>query len=113
MAEGDVTPEEFVTPGRDKARARVVHDALRQLATGGAGDVLQEMAREVLAGRTGLREALQVGAYADALMERFVQARAAWERLPEQEREAHAEQARRYLAGDGAPYGPPERGGGS
>ncbi|GAA2721068.1 MULTISPECIES: hypothetical protein [Streptomyces] len=101
MAEAEVPPEEFVTPGRDRARARVVHDALRQLAAGSAGDVLQEMAREVLAGRTGLREAVQVGAYADALLERFVQARAAWERLPEAEREHHAEQARRHLAGDG------------
>ncbi len=102
----DVGCEEFVTPGRDRARARVVHDALRELATGSAGDVLQEMARDVLAGRIGLREAVCVRAYADVLTERLETARAAWERVPPQERERQTAEARRLLETPDRPPAP-------
>ncbi|MGK5628712.1 hypothetical protein [Streptomyces sp. URMC 123] len=96
-----VCADEFITPARDRAHARIVHQSLQALATGHAGPVLQEMAREVLAGRVGLREALRVGVYADALGDRVRVARAAWERLPAAERELHQEEARRHLAGQG------------
>ncbi|MEV4442311.1 hypothetical protein AB0K09_25545 [Streptomyces sp. NPDC049577] len=81
--EREVGYEEFLAPGRDRAQARAVHTALRELAAGGAGDVLQEMARDILSGRLGLRAALRVGAYADALGEHAHTVRSAWERLDE------------------------------
>ncbi|MBT2387782.1 hypothetical protein [Streptomyces sp. ISL-11] len=97
MAEPQVGPEEFLTPGRDLARARMVHTSLRALAGGGAGSVLQEMAREVLSGRMGLGECLSVDAYAETLTSRAVEAYAEWERLPDADRERHMAEARRFL----------------
>ncbi|MBO0653132.1 MULTISPECIES: hypothetical protein [Streptomyces] len=80
MGEREVGHEEFLAPGRDETQARVVHRALRHLADGSAGEVLREMAREVLSGRLGLDEAVRVGAYAEALGERTRPLREAWER---------------------------------
>ncbi|MEU4212026.1 hypothetical protein AB0F13_18800 [Streptomyces sp. NPDC026206] len=101
MPEQEVGYEEFLAPGRDREQARVVHKALQHLAAGGAGDVLQEMAREVLSGRVGLREAVRVGAYADALGEHAHVARRAWEDMPEEQRERSLAEARRSLDAEG------------
>ncbi|MEV5241528.1 hypothetical protein AB0K89_20845 [Streptomyces cinnamoneus] len=101
MSEREVGYEEFLAPGRDREQARVVHKALQHLAKGGAGAVLQEMAREVLSGRVGLREAVRVGAYADALGEHAHLARRAWEDMPEEERERRRAQARSALDAEG------------
>ncbi|MET9412918.1 HMG-box domain-containing protein [Streptomyces klenkii] len=101
MSERHVGFEEFVTRGRAPERARALHGALERLADGSAGDVLQEMAREVLTGRVGLRDAVRVGAYAEALGEGTRALRAAWQALPEQERARYAEEARRTLAARG------------
>ncbi|GHF66561.1 hypothetical protein GCM10010218_55180 [Streptomyces mashuensis] len=97
MGERWVGPEEFLAPGRDAAQARIVHEALRHLAAGGAGEVLQEMAREVLSGRVGLREAVRVGAYAEALGERARAVGEVWRAMTPEERERRAEEARRDL----------------
>ncbi|MFE5870500.1 hypothetical protein ACFQ6V_17905 [Streptomyces roseifaciens] len=109
MAEQHVGFEEFVAPGRSADRARVLHGMLQRLAAGSGGDALQEMAREVLTGRIGLRDAVRVGTYAEALGEGVRALSAAWRALPEEERARYAEEARRTLdapRGDGAvpPY---------
>ncbi|MBB5118439.1 hypothetical protein [Streptomyces eurocidicus] len=106
MTEHQVGPEEFVTPGRDAARARMLHTSLRALARGGAGPVLQEMAEEVLGGRMGLRECLRTNAYAEALGRAATAAHAEWERMPAAEREHHEAEARRLLATPPEPDGP-------
>ncbi|MGW1071790.1 hypothetical protein [Streptomyces sp. NPDC002537] len=98
MGEREVGYEEFLTPGRDRAQARAVREALQAMAKGGAGEVLQEMARDILSGRTGLREALRVGPYATALTERVRAAHAEWRRMPAADRERHMAEARRLLA---------------
>ncbi|CAM5573218.1 hypothetical protein [Streptomyces abikoensis] len=98
MNEQYVGFEEFVTRGRSAERARALHGALQRLAGGGHGDVLQEMARDVLTGRIGLRDALRVGAYAEALGEGTRALRTAWLALPEEERARQLEEARRVLA---------------
>ncbi|GAA0496025.1 hypothetical protein ACFQ2B_24450 [Streptomyces stramineus] len=95
MSEREVGYEEFLAPGRDEEQARDVHRALRRMADGSAGEVLREMAREVLSGRTGLREAMRVGAYADALADGVQGARREWERLPAADRERLTAEARR------------------
>src|SRR5215471_16967847 len=50
----------------DPERYRLLHESLGRLAAGAAGPDLQEMAREVLAGRLTLRRAVLSGAYAGA-----------------------------------------------
>lgn len=97
MSERQVGPEEFLAPGRGRAEARLVHEALGRLADGSGGDVLREMAREVLSGRVGLHQALSVGAYADVLGERVRAAQEDWERLPQDERERQLTEARHLL----------------
>ncbi|OAH14355.1 hypothetical protein STSP_23020 [Streptomyces jeddahensis] len=83
---------------RDEARARALRKSLQRLADNPSGNgALQEMAREVLAGRVGLREALRVGAYSDALGERIAQARQEYEQQSPEERERQRAEAERYL----------------
>ncbi|WP_146104650.1 hypothetical protein [Streptomyces cinnamoneus] len=105
MSESEVGYEEFLSRGRDHAQAQVVHKALQHLATGGDDDVLREMAREVLSGRIGLREAMRVGAYADALGEHVQPVRAAWEQMPQAEREQYTHEARQLLDASGDALG--------
>lgn len=84
--------------GGDEARARALRKTLQKLARSSeAGAPLQEMAREVLSGRIGLREAMRVNAYAEALGERVAEGRRAYEALPPEELERRQEEARRYL----------------
>ena len=52
--------------GGDPALAKVVYDNLRRLEEGAGGPAMQELARDVLAGRISLREAANSGAYAEA-----------------------------------------------
>jgi hypothetical protein len=52
--------------GGDPALAKVVYDNLRRLEEGAGGPAMQELARDVLAGKIGLREAANSGAYAEA-----------------------------------------------
>ena len=83
---------------RDEARARALRKSLQRLADNPSGNsALQEMAREVLSGRVGLREALRVGAYSDALGERIAQARQEYEQQSPEERERQRAEAERYL----------------
>lgn len=82
----------------DEARARALRKTLQKLAQSSeAGAPLQEMAREVLSGRIGLRDAMRVNAYAEALGERVAEGRRAYEALPPEELERQQEEARRYL----------------
>ncbi|MFG2192540.1 hypothetical protein [Streptomyces sp. NPDC048639] len=82
----------------DEVRARALRKTLQKLAgSEQAGPALQEMAREVLSGRTGLRDAMRNGSYAEALGERVAQARQAYEQLPPDELERQKEEAQRFL----------------
>lgn len=93
----DVGDEDFLSPTRDRVQARALRKQLQQLAGGGAGDTLQEMAKEVLSGRVGLREALRVPAYSEALGERVRAAREDWEQMSPDEQKAQQDEARRFL----------------
>ncbi|MEU6098278.1 hypothetical protein [Streptomyces sp. NPDC047079] len=82
----------------DEVRARALRKSLQRLADSQGGNgALQEMAREVLSGRIGLREALRVGAYSEALGERVAQARQEYEQQSPEEREQQRAEAARYL----------------
>ncbi|MFJ2892924.1 hypothetical protein ACIO53_43565 [Streptomyces sp. NPDC087305] len=85
--------------GGDQARARSLRKALQKLAHDRApDDPLREMAREVLSGRTGLREAARVPSYAEALGDRMVQGFRKHDSLSPGERAAQEAAARAYLA---------------
>lgn len=93
----EVGDSEFQSEYRDQVQARALRKQLQQLAMGGAGKALQEMAGEVLSGRTGLREAMRVPAYADALGERVRTFRRAWDGMSPEERERQKSEAQRFL----------------
>lgn len=53
--------------GGDPQRAELLRRSLERLQNGAAGPALQEMARDVLAGRIGLRDATGYAYYQEAL----------------------------------------------
>ncbi|WP_338701163.1 hypothetical protein V2W30_29260 [Streptomyces sp. Q6] len=82
----------------DRARARALRKSLQRLADGRApDDPLREMAREVLSGRVGLREAARIPAYAEALGERMKQGWREFDQLSPEERKNQEAAARTYL----------------
>ncbi|QNS03765.1 hypothetical protein [Streptomyces xanthii] len=85
--------------GGDQARARALRASLQRLADERApDDPLREMAREVLRGRVGLREAARIPAYAEALGERMTRGLREYELLSPDERSEQQAAARRHLA---------------
>ncbi|MEU6074229.1 hypothetical protein [Micromonospora sp. NPDC047074] len=59
-----------ITEG-SRGLAKLLHASLSRLRDGVAGDDLQEMARDVLAGRTDLREIAASDAYGTTLLDRY------------------------------------------
>lgn len=92
-----VDESDFLEFANGPAEARAVRKALETIASGGAGGTLKEMAQEVLSGRLGLREAMNVSAYSEPMVEQVHAARARWDNLSEREREVMAAQGERYL----------------
>ncbi|MZD03528.1 hypothetical protein GTW43_00295, partial [Streptomyces sp. SID5785] len=79
-------------------RARALRTSLQRLADDRApDDPLREMAREVLAGRIGLREATRIPAYAEALGQRAAQGLREYDRLSPHERAEQEAAAHRFL----------------
>ncbi|MCK1794503.1 hypothetical protein MTQ01_00355 [Streptomyces sp. XM4193] len=79
----------------DPVGARNLRLTLEKLAEGGAGETTQEMAREVLSGRIGLRQAVTVPAYSEALVQGMQPFKEKWEELSDSEREELAAQGQR------------------
>ncbi|MGW7050601.1 hypothetical protein [Streptomyces sp. NPDC054887] len=104
MAEGPestrrVDESEFLAmSGQDPAQARVLRKSLEELASGRGGDALKEMAQEVLSGRAGLRDALNVSAYSDQLVAQAAPMAEKWAALSSAEREALAAEGERSMA---------------
>lgn len=82
----------------DPAQARLLRKSLEALAAGHGGDALKEMAQEVLSGRASLRDAANVSAYADQLVEQAAPMAEKWASLSEAEREELAAEGRRLIA---------------
>lgn len=97
MAEREVGDGEFLDIAKTPAQARALRKSLQRLAEDGRGGALQEMAREVLAGRIGLREAVQNSAYREALSERAGRGFQAIGEMSEADRRAAEEEGRRQL----------------
>jgi hypothetical protein len=82
----------------DTAKNAVMQASLRQLARGSAGPVLQEMAREVLAGRLRLRHAVTSEAYGGAVFDGYEKFWAKLEQRSPEERERLVESGNKMLA---------------
>ncbi|MFG2136164.1 hypothetical protein [Streptomyces sp. NPDC048650] len=93
-----VDDSEFEDVSGSPAEARATRKALELVAGGGAGDTLKEMAQEVLTGRVGFREALNISAYTDSMIEQAQSTRERWDGLSEREREAMAAAGEKHLA---------------
>ncbi|MCX4640797.1 hypothetical protein OG775_37840 [Streptomyces platensis] len=92
-----VDESEFSDLAQSPAEVRAVKKALEMVAGGGAGDTLKEMAQEVLTGRIGLREALDVSAYTEQIAQQSDSVRERWDGKSEGEREALAAEGDRHL----------------
>ncbi|WP_406476956.1 hypothetical protein [Streptomyces platensis] len=92
-----VDESEFLDIAKDPAAARVMRKGLEQIAKGGAGEILKEMAQEVISGRVGLREAVRIPAYSDQMIEKFEAFKQDWDSLSEMERQQRAAEGGRYL----------------
>ncbi|MFD5855230.1 hypothetical protein [Streptomyces chartreusis] len=95
--EKQVDDSEFMDVAKDPAEARALRKALQQIAGGGAGDTLKEMAQDILSGRVGLRQAAQTSGYTDALMDKAQPFREQWDAMSETERQAQAAEGERIL----------------
>jgi hypothetical protein len=94
----EISDADLLDVADDPAQARRLHKALRTLADNPNADgTLKEMAREVLSGRLGMREALGSGAYLEAIGDRMAELKRADERLTPEERAAQEERARRWF----------------
>lgn len=94
-----VDESEFLEMTRDPVDARVLRESLEKLAGGASNDTLKEMAKEVLSGRVGLREAVSVPAYGEALLEGGRPFREEWDKLSDTDRaRLAAEGEREYEA---------------
>ncbi|MCZ2523849.1 hypothetical protein GQS52_11375 [Streptomyces sp. SCUT-3] len=82
---------------KDPANAKVLKRSLEQLASGGAGETLAEMAREVLQGRVSLRSAVQIPTYAESLMESSDHFASNWHKMSDSDRANLASEGARYL----------------
>ncbi|MEU9503122.1 hypothetical protein [Streptomyces sp. NPDC048196] len=92
-----VGDDEFMSVTRDPAMARVLRKQLEVLADGKGGDVLAEMAREVLSGRMGLREAVRVGAYEEELVQNVGKFQQRWDEMSAEERSQAEKEGARFL----------------
>ncbi|MFI6767090.1 hypothetical protein [Streptomyces sp. NPDC050355] len=95
--EEHVDESEFSDLAKSPAEARAVKKALEMVAGGGAGDALKEMAQEVLTGRIGLQEALNVSAYTEQIAQQSDSVRERWDGMSESQREALAAAGDRHL----------------
>lgn len=84
--------------GGDEARARALRKSLQRLAGGEhVSAPLREMANEVLAGRIGLRDAMRINSYSEALGEQVAQGSREYQELPPEEVERQKQAAEEYL----------------
>ncbi|MFE5741772.1 hypothetical protein [Streptomyces celluloflavus] len=92
-SERQIQDEDLMDVAQDPEQAHRLRKALRTLADNPhVGGKLQEMAQEVLAGRIGMRDAIQTPGYMDALGDRMNEIRRAAEDQTQAEREASREQ---------------------
>lgn len=105
----EITDDELLDVADNPAQARDLHRALRTIADSDAvGGELQQMARDVLTGRVGMREVVESDRYLSAIGERLGQMRTAAENLSPEQREASEDRAVKLREDYEAEFGPDE-----
>ncbi|WP_406481480.1 hypothetical protein [Streptomyces platensis] len=95
--EREVGDAEFMDLAKDEARARMLRKMLKNLAQGDGGDPLAEMARDVVSGRQGIREAIDGLPRNESLETRFDTFQQRWDAMSESERLAAEREGSQYL----------------
>ncbi|MFH8408058.1 hypothetical protein ACH4FX_25150 [Streptomyces sp. NPDC018019] len=91
--ERQIQDEDLMDVAHDREQAHRLRKALQTLATNpNVGGKLQEMAKEVLSGRIGMKDAIQSEEYMGAIGDRMNEMRRAAENQTQAEREASREQ---------------------
>ncbi|MEU5384234.1 hypothetical protein [Kitasatospora cineracea] len=105
----EIDDDELLDVADNPEQAAELHRALRTLATNDKiGPELREMAREVLTGRIGMREAIQSDRYMSAIGTRLDEMRTAAQNLSPEEREASEKRAVKLREQYEAEHGPDE-----
>lgn len=81
--------------GGDPALAKLVRASLERLRDGAGDERLQELARDVLAGRTDLRSAASNDTYGDVFADQFRRLREWRDQIGDEEYERRATEAQR------------------
>ncbi|MFJ6747642.1 hypothetical protein ACIQNI_05490 [Streptomyces sp. NPDC091266] len=91
--EREIQDQDLMDVAQDEEQAHRLRKALKTLSDNpNVGGKLQEMAREVLSGRIGMKDAIETPRYMDALGDRMQEIRRAAENQTQAEREASREQ---------------------
>ncbi|MFJ8042819.1 hypothetical protein ACIRBX_20235 [Kitasatospora sp. NPDC096147] len=105
----EITDDELLDVADNPAQARELHRALRTLAgSDSVGPELQQMARDVLTGRVGMREVVESDRYLGAIGDRLGQMRTAAENLSPEQQEASEQRAAKLREDYEAEFGPDE-----
>ncbi|WP_051732305.1 hypothetical protein [Kitasatospora phosalacinea] len=105
----EITDDELLDVADNPAQAAELHRALRTLAKNDkVGPELQQMAREVLSGRIGMRDVIESDRYLSAIGARLGEMRTAAENLSPEEREASDKRAVKLREQYEAEHGPIE-----
>ncbi|MFJ1796867.1 hypothetical protein [Kitasatospora griseola] len=105
----EISDEELLDVADNPAQAAELHRALRTIAkTDGVGPELQQMAREVLSGRIGMRDVVESDRYLSAIGARLGEMRTAAENMSPEERAASEKRAVKLREQSEAEYGPDE-----
>ncbi|WP_328690634.1 hypothetical protein OHT20_09705 [Streptomyces caniferus] len=93
----EVGDAEFVGLAKDEARARMLRKMMKNLAEGDERDPLAAMARDVVSGRRGIREAVDGLPRNESLEARFDTFQQRWDAMSESERLAAERESSQYL----------------
>ncbi|MGW1372696.1 hypothetical protein ACWD6P_00225 [Streptomyces sp. NPDC002446] len=93
----EVGDAEFMGLAKDEARARMLRKMLKNLAQGDERDPLAAMARDVMSGRRGIRDAIDDLPRNESLEGRFDRFQQRWDAMSESERLAAERQSSQYL----------------
>ncbi|WP_043912128.1 hypothetical protein [Kitasatospora griseola] len=105
----EISDEELLDVADNPAQAAELHRALRTIAKAdGVGPELQQMAREVLSGRIGMRDVVESDRYLSAIGARLGEMRTAAENMSPEERAASEKRAVKLREQSEAEYGPDE-----
>ncbi|OKJ03355.1 hypothetical protein [Kitasatospora sp. CB01950] len=107
--EPEISDADLLDVADNPSQAAELHRALRTIAkTDGVGPELQQMAREVLSGRIGMRDVVESDRYLSAIGARLGEMRTAAENLSPEERAESEKRAVKLREQSEAEYGPDE-----